>query len=173
MLSIRLHPPSFPPSPLHVYCRILMGEKGLGTELDGRGTMEVSMKKCWSYFAFWWIYFFHFHIFIYIYSCWICLKNLQLMIFSLFGFRIHRGRLWSRSEEGASDLLPLSDPGAGEGVSFQSLLDPTKEDRDRQCPLPNWTPDQDLVPKQEDEMEKRKQLEFHPVWGRWRWSSCG
>lgn len=59
------------------------------------------------------------------------------MVFSLFGFRIRRGRLWSRSEEGASDLLPLPDPGAGEGVPFQSLLDAAEADRDRQRALPN------------------------------------
>uniref|UniRef100_A0A3Q2HEH5 Homeobox B8 n=1 Tax=Equus caballus TaxID=9796 RepID=A0A3Q2HEH5_HORSE len=55
------------------------------------------------------------------------------------------------------DLHPLPDPGAGEGVSLQSLPDPAAAHRDRARALPHRETDQDLVPEPAHEVEKGKQ----------------
>jgi hypothetical protein len=56
--------------------------------------------------------------------------------------------------EGSSNLHPLSNARAREGVPLQPLSDATAEDRDRARPLPHGATDQDLVPEPTDEAEK-------------------
>ena len=62
-----------------------------------------------------------------------------------------------RPQARTPDLHPLSDPGAGEGVSLQSLPDEAAADRDRARALPHRKTDQDLVPEPPHEVEKREQ----------------
>lgn len=63
----------------------------------------------------------------------------------------------SRTQERTTNVHAFPDAGTGERVSLQSLLDETKADRDRPRPLPDGTPNQNLVPKSTDEMEKGEQ----------------
>ncbi len=63
-----------------------------------------------------------------------------------------------RRNQTAEDLVhPIPDPGAGEGVPLQPIPDQTKENRNRSCPLPDRTADQDLVPEPPDEVEEGAQ----------------
>ena len=62
-----------------------------------------------------------------------------------------------RPKARSPDLYPLSDPGAGEGVSLQSLPDAAAAHRDRARALPYRKTDQDLVPEPPHEVEKREQ----------------
>lgn len=54
-----------------------------------------------------------------------------------------------------TDVHQIPDPGAGEGVPHQPLPDPSAADRNGARPMPDRETDQDMVPKQEDEAEKR------------------
>lgn len=64
--------------------------------------------------------------------------------------------------EAAEDSVhPPSDTGAGERVPFQSLPDEEKTDRDRSHTLPFRKTNQNLVPKPENEVEKRQQVAEH------------
>ena len=57
----------------------------------------------------------------------------------------------AQSKENATDVHPVPDPGAGEGVPLQPLPDQEAPHRDRPQPGPHRAPDQDLVPEPEDE----------------------
>lgn len=63
----------------------------------------------------------------------------------------------SRAQERPTDVHAFPDAGTGEGISLQSLLDEAKADRDRPRPMPDGTPNQNLVPESADEMEKGEQ----------------
>ena len=54
-----------------------------------------------------------------------------------------------------ADLHPLPDPGAGEGVQVQPLLDPEEKDWTQSHAVPDREANQDLVSKQENEGEER------------------
>ena len=82
-------------------------------------------------------------------------NNRLICLFDRHGKRKRRG-------ETAEDVVhQVSDTGAGEGVSLQSLLDEAAPYRDRPCPLPDRTSDQDLVPESADEVEKGAQNGEH------------
>ena len=81
--------------------------------------------------------------------------------------------IYSRAQERPTDVHAFPDAGIGERISLQSLLDEAKADRDRPRPLPDWTPNKNLVPKSADEMEKREQSQtgcrmFRRTFGRAR-----
>lgn len=60
-----------------------------------------------------------------------------------------------RAEEAwPTDIHPLPDARAGEGVPHESLSDPQTEDRDGARAVPDRATDQDLVPEPTDEVEK-------------------
>lgn len=63
----------------------------------------------------------------------------------------------NRKETWPTNVHALPDIGTGERVPFQSISDTTEKDRDCACALFNRKADQDLVPEQTHEMEKRKQ----------------
>ncbi len=63
----------------------------------------------------------------------------------------------SNPKAGAADILPVPDPGAGEGVPLQPLSHSQEEDRDSPCPLPLRETDQNLVSEPQDEVEERQQ----------------
>ena len=62
-----------------------------------------------------------------------------------------------RPEKGATNLHPLPDPRAREGVPLQPLPDAPATDRDRARALPHRAADQDLVPEPAHEVEKGEQ----------------
>jgi hypothetical protein len=67
-----------------------------------------------------------------------------------------RNRFLLRAQRSArpSDLHALSDAGAGEGISLQSLPDAAAAHRDCARPVPDRAADQDLVPEPSQEVEK-------------------
>lgn len=73
-----------------------------------------------------------------------------------------------RKEARSSDVHEVPNVGAGEGVSLQPVPDQATEDRNRARPLSDGTADQDLVPEQTDEMEKREQDQGRARVRRWR-----
>lgn len=58
------------------------------------------------------------------------------------------------AEAWQTDIHPLPDARAGEGVPHESLSDPQTEDRDGARAVPDRATDQDLVPEPTDEVEK-------------------
>lgn len=74
-------------------------------------------------------------------------------------------------EKRPSDLFPLPNIRAGERVSLQPLPFKTAAYRDSTRPVLNRAPDQNLVSKQENEMEEREQINgplLACCWSNWR-----
>lgn len=65
----------------------------------------------------------------------------------------------NRTQTRKADVHPVPDSRAREGVSLQSLLDPSAKDRDRPRPVPHGAPDKDLVPESAHEVEEGEQDE--------------
>ena len=59
-----------------------------------------------------------------------------------------------RGETTEDVVHQVPNAGAGEGVPLQPLPDEAASHRDRACPLPDGTSNQDLVPESTDEVEK-------------------
>ena len=53
-----------------------------------------------------------------------------------------------------ADVHKISDARTRKRVPLQPLPDPAETDRDRACALPHRAPNQDMVPKSSDEVEK-------------------
>lgn len=64
-----------------------------------------------------------------------------------------------------SNLHQVPNVGAGKGISHEPLPDQAEKDRDGARPVPDGETDQNLVPKQADEAEKRDS-------GRYIWARC-
>lgn len=79
---------------------------------------------------------------------------------------LSRSGLRDRQAQRTSDILSLPNPRAGEGVSFQPLLDQAQTHRNRQCALFNGAADQNLVSEPAHEMEEREQPDLHGDWKR-------
>lgn len=62
-----------------------------------------------------------------------------------------------RDETTAHVVHPLPNAGAGEGVPFQPIPDQAAEDRNSPRAVPDRAPDKDMVPEQENEVEKGAQ----------------
>ena len=78
------------------------------------------------------------------------------MLLHIFLTRNHQ-TLNFREKTRQTDVHTLPDPRAGEGVPLQQVPHKAEEDRDCPRPVPDGEADQDLVPEQEDEVEKGKQ----------------
>ena len=61
---------------------------------------------------------------------------------------------WLSKTSRPTDLHPISDPGAGEGVPLQPLPDSPATHRNCSRALPHWAANQNLVPEPPDEAEE-------------------
>ena len=63
-----------------------------------------------------------------------------------------------RPEAYKTDVHPVPNAGAGEGIPLQPLPDQKAEDRDRPRSVPHWAADKDLVPEQTYEGKERNKI---------------